>query len=401
MAVPKRKTSRSDDPRRASRRTWRLAPPRALAVPELRRVEAAAHGVRQLRLVPRPPGPRRRVTDRRRRDRDRAPTRDRGRRDGRRPRARRDRRGRRSRRRPSSTSTSCSSGSPTRSRAHLPGGAAPDGRRGPRRAPRSSRWTTSPRAAVRTKKDSSLVRGAEAVRDGRAARDGRRRQHRRDDGRRAAALRPDPGRAPARDRGADPGARRRPPQLLVDGGATVDPQPEWLVAVGRARPRRTPGSASASTSRRSGCSRTARSRARATTLRKQAFAAARRRCRASSATSRAATSCAARADVIVTDGFTGNVALKTRRRRAARARRARVRRARLDAGGRRRRPTSSTPLLLEAARRCSTPTTPAARCCSASNGVCVISHGSSSATRDRQRGRASRATASTAGVVDR
>ena len=53
--------------------------------------------------------------------------RDRDRRDGRRPRAGGDRRGRAARPSASSTSTSCSSGSPTRSRAHLPGGVAPDG----------------------------------------------------------------------------------------------------------------------------------------------------------------------------------------------------------------------------------------------------------------------------------
>ena len=128
----------------------------------------------------------------------------------------------------SSTSTSCSSARRGARRRTCP--AVPPGRRrGARPRPRSSRWTTSPRAAVRTKKDSSLVRCAEAVRDGRAARDGRRGQHRRDDGRRAAAHGPHPGRAPARDRraGAGPGQRRA--ELLVDGGATVDPEPEWLV----------------------------------------------------------------------------------------------------------------------------------------------------------------------------
>ncbi len=64
MAVPKRKMSRSATRSRKSA-NMRLAPPRALAVPELRRVAAPAHGVQQLRLVPRPPGPRRRVDERR------------------------------------------------------------------------------------------------------------------------------------------------------------------------------------------------------------------------------------------------------------------------------------------------------------------------------------------------
>ena len=60
MAVPKRKMSRSATRSRKSA-NMRLAPPRALAVPELRCVAASPHGVQQLRLVPRPPGPRRRV----------------------------------------------------------------------------------------------------------------------------------------------------------------------------------------------------------------------------------------------------------------------------------------------------------------------------------------------------
>ena len=72
--------------------------------------------------------------------------RDRARRDGRRPRARGDRRGRAARPRPSSTSTSCSPGRPTRSPRTLPDGDAAGGRRRCCRRPRSSRWTTSPRA---------------------------------------------------------------------------------------------------------------------------------------------------------------------------------------------------------------------------------------------------------------
>ena len=63
MAVPKRKMSRSADPV-AEVREHAARPAAALAVPELRRVEAAAHGVRKLRLVPRPAGARRRLTRR-------------------------------------------------------------------------------------------------------------------------------------------------------------------------------------------------------------------------------------------------------------------------------------------------------------------------------------------------
>ena len=62
MAVPKRKMSRSATRSRKSA-NMRLVPQRALAVPELRSVEASAHGVRQLWLVPRSAGSRRRLTD--------------------------------------------------------------------------------------------------------------------------------------------------------------------------------------------------------------------------------------------------------------------------------------------------------------------------------------------------
>ena len=60
MAVPKRKTPRAKTrQRRAS--NWRLAAPAALDLPQLWRGQAAPHRVRQLRLVRRPPGDRRRV----------------------------------------------------------------------------------------------------------------------------------------------------------------------------------------------------------------------------------------------------------------------------------------------------------------------------------------------------
>lgn len=86
-----------------------------------------------------------------------------------------------------------------------------------------------PAAAVRTKKDSSIVRCAEAVRDGRAqamvgaGNTGATMA--------AALLRCGRLRGVARPAIAVPlpipGSGRR--QLLVDGGATVDPEPEWLV----------------------------------------------------------------------------------------------------------------------------------------------------------------------------
>ena len=70
------------------------------------------------------------------------------------------------------------------------------------------------------------------------------------------------------------------------------------------------------------------------------------------------------ADVIVTDGFTGNVALKTARRRDARPRRARVRRASTSPSSHRSADALEAAHCSKPRRRCC-PTTPAARCCSA------------------------------------
>ena len=67
-----------------------------------------------------------------------------------------------------------------------------------------------PGRAVRTKKDSSLVRAAEAVRDGTAVGHGQRRQHRGHHGQRPVPHGPHPGRGPAGDRHADSGARDDP-----------------------------------------------------------------------------------------------------------------------------------------------------------------------------------------------
>ena len=86
-----------------------------------------------------------------------------------------------------------------------------------------------PASGVRRKKDSTLVRAAEAVRDGKAVGDDLGRQHRRHDGRRrccawaasrASAARPSPrrSRCPARR-----------PTVLLDAGANAEVQPEWLV----------------------------------------------------------------------------------------------------------------------------------------------------------------------------
>jgi glycerol-3-phosphate acyltransferase PlsX len=111
---------------------------------------------------------------------------------------------------------------------HLPGGSAPDH---VEILPASEvvAMHDEPASAVRTKKDSSLVRCAEAVRDGRAqamvgaGNTGATMA--------AALLRMGRIRGVARPAIAVPlpvaGTGRR--QLLLDGGATTDPEPEWLV----------------------------------------------------------------------------------------------------------------------------------------------------------------------------
>ena len=166
-----------------------------------------------------------------------------------------------------------------------------------------------PAAAIRAKKDSSLVRCAEAVRDGRAdAMVGAG-----NTGATMAAALLRCGRIPGVARPAIavplpiPGSTRK--QLLVDGGATVDPEPEWLVQwarLGRAYATVRLGVDEPSV----GLLSNGEEPGKGDQLRKAAFARlgdvagfignveGRDLMRES-------------ADVIVTDGFTGNVALKT------------------------------------------------------------------------------------------
>ena len=168
------------------------------------------------------------------------------------------------------------------------------------------------------------------------------------------------------------------PQLLVDGGATVDCPPEWLVewaVLGREYARIRLG-VDEPTRRR--CSRTARSRARATRCaRPRAPLLARREGFVGNVEGRDFMH--GTADVIVTDGFTGNVALKTVEGRGPRAspgwcsacstnpelrrRGRRVEAAHARSGRRRSLPDNTGGALLLGV-----------------DGVCVISHGSSSAT---------------------
>jgi glycerol-3-phosphate acyltransferase PlsX len=166
-----------------------------------------------------------------------------------------------------------------------------------------------PATAVRTKRDASLVRCAEAVRDGRAhAMVGAG-----NTGATMAAALLRFGRLPGVSRPAIavpvPVAGTTTRQLLVDGGATVDPEPEWLVQWARlareyARVRlgvEEPTVALLSNGEEPG---------KGDTLRKEAFALL-------SGVKGFIGNVEGRdlsrvcADVIITDGFTGNVALKT------------------------------------------------------------------------------------------
>jgi glycerol-3-phosphate acyltransferase PlsX len=191
---------------------------------------------------------------------------------------------------------------------HLPGGCAP-ARVELLAASEVIAMHDEPAAAVRTRKDSSLVRCAEAVRDGRAAamvgagNTGATMA--------AALLRCGRIKGVHRPAIAIPipiiGSDRM--QLLVDGGATVDPEPEWLVewaTIGRAYARvrlgvAEPTVALLSNGEEAGKGDALRKRASELFADVKGFVGnveGRDLLRAS-------------ADVIVTDGFTGNVALKT------------------------------------------------------------------------------------------
>ena len=210
--------------------------------------------------------------------------------------------------------------------------------------------------------------------------DGLGRQHRRHDGRGAAAHGPDQGRQPPGDRHADPGARRRRPTVLLDAGANAECQPEWLVQfaqMGSVYAR----TASASTSRGSACCRSARSRARATRCARRPIAllaAAPGIDFIGNVEGRDLMTDAV--DVVVTDGFTGNVALKTLEGgvKAVIARAARRASPTTAVQGARRRAAAGA---AAAVRRRSTPTPTAARCCSAS----TASASSPTARRARRR----------------
>jgi glycerol-3-phosphate acyltransferase PlsX len=166
-----------------------------------------------------------------------------------------------------------------------------------------------PARAVRTKKDASIVRCADAVHDGHAVamvgagNTGAAMT--------AALLRTGRIKGVQRPAIAIPlpvlGAERH--SILVDGGATVDPQPEWLVQwarLGRAYARarfgvEAPTIALLSNGEEAG---------KGDTLRKQAHSAL-TEVKGFVGNVEGRDLLRGAADVIVTDGFTGNVALKT------------------------------------------------------------------------------------------
>ncbi len=190
----------------------------------------------------------------------------------------------------------------------MPGGAAPDGIELVH-ASQVVEMGEEPATAVRSKRDSSLVRCAEAVRDGRAAA----MVGAGNTGATMAAALLRCGRIKGVARPAIavplpiPGSAKK--QLLVDGGATVDPEPEWLAQwarLGRAFAGVRFGIADPTVALLSN----GEEPGKGDSLRKRAFGLL-------GAVDGFVGNVEGRdlmrdsADVIVTDGFTGNVALKT------------------------------------------------------------------------------------------
>lgn len=199
-------------------------------------------------------------------------------------------------------------GRPDAIAAHLPGGEPPPG---VSVLPASEvvAMDEEPAAAIRAKKDSSLVRCAEAVRDGRAGS----MVSAGNTGAAMAAALFRLGRLPGVDRPAIavpvpvPGAAH--PQILVDAGATVDCRPEWLVqfaVLGAEYARARFGLAEPSI----GLLSNGEEPGKGDALRKSA-AALLSEVKGFSGNVEGRDLARAGVDVVVTDGFTGNVALKT------------------------------------------------------------------------------------------
>ena len=235
-----------------------------------------------------------------------------------------------------------------------------------------------PAQGVRRKKDSSLVRAAELVRDGRASA----MVSAGNTGATMASALLRMGRLPGVTRpciatplprlgAAARRARRRRSQRRVhprDAGAVRPDGRRLRRGALRHRP-----------SRRWRCSRSARSRPRA-------HRSSRRRTRCSRPVRRASVRrqhrgprpAAGSADVVVTDGFTGNVALKTLEGALRFLHRTRARRRSRPTRRRRPPPTCSSPSCVPVAAELDPEKTGGAMLLGV-DGVCVISHGSSSA----------------------
>ena len=174
------------------------------------------------------------------------------------------------------------------------------------------RWTRTPPRRVRRKKDSTLV----ARRRGRPRRQGLGddlgRQHRRHDGVGAAADGPHQGRQPPGDRHADPGARRRRRRSCSTPAPTPRCRPSGSCSSPRWA-RCTPATASASAAPKVGLLSIGEEAGKGDSLRKEAFPLL-----AGGAPGidfignvEGRDIMTDDVDVIVTDGFTGNVVLKT------------------------------------------------------------------------------------------
>ena len=239
-----------------------------------------------------------------------------------------------------------------------------------------------PASSVRTMKDSSLVRAAEAVRDGKASAMVSRRQHRRHHGVGAAAHGPHQGRGPPGHRHADPGPGRRRRPCCSTPAPTPSARPSGSCSSPRWA-RSSPASATASTTPRVGLLSIGEEA-------EQGQPAGQGDPRAAAPT--AALGGGAEfignvegrdimtddVDVVVTDGFTGNVALKTLEGGMKALVERPVRRVRVERrgqGGRRRAAAGAAAALRAARPRQHT----AGRCCSASTAS------ASSATARRRR----------------
>ena len=192
--------------------------------------------------------------------------------------------------------------------AHLPGGAAPEAVE-VLDAREVIAMEDEPATAVRTRKDSSIVRCAQAVRDGDA--DAMVGAGNTGATMAAALLRMGRIRGVARPAIAVPiPVPYSHPQLLIDGGATVDAAPEWLVQfarMGREYARTRLGVDDPSV----GLLSNGEEEGKGDELRKRVFELMQKVPGFIGNVEGRDFMHAGRVDVIVTDGFTGNVALKT------------------------------------------------------------------------------------------